>query len=122
MVFEHCDVRVVLHRFHQSALYFKARVVRVVQDAELRVSAFSVQVVVSIGLLVEVDAPFHEASYAVGCIFHHLPYRLRVGDIVAGHQRVLDMFVKVVDIQVGNCGDTPLGLGRVGFLKRCFTH
>ena len=79
VVFQNRDVRMAAYGFHQSALDFKTCVVSMVQDAELRMSAFAVQVEVSLFVFVEVYAPFHEVSYALRCVFHYLFHGCRVG-------------------------------------------
>ena len=57
VVVKHVDVGVSLDGLDERHLDFMARVVGVVQDAELAVTALAVQVKVALLVLVEVDAP-----------------------------------------------------------------
>ena len=87
---------------HQSALYLCSGVVGMVQDAELGVSALTVQVEGTIVLAVEVDAPLHQLLYLFGSHAHHLLYGLAVADVVAGNERVGDMLVEIVKFQISH--------------------
>ena len=58
MMLQNLDVGVVAHCFHQATLNFGTRVVGMVQDAELRVTALAMQVKRTVLLLVEIDTPF----------------------------------------------------------------
>ena len=63
-------------------------------------AAFAVEVEAAVLLLVEVHAPVHESPDAFGAVFHHLRHGSRVGDEVARHHRVLNMFFEVVNLEV----------------------
>ena len=103
------DIGMVAHSLHQSALDLCARIVGMMQDTELRVSAFSVQVEVAILLFVEVDAPVHELSDLLRSVSDHLLHCFAVADIVACYQGVGNMLVEVVHLHIGHRGDTALG-------------
>ena len=105
---EYGDVWMLLHGFDERSLYFGSRIVLVVQDAELRVSALFVQVEVSVFFLVEVDAPVDEFLDLGGCITYYFFYRRAVADPVAGNHGVFDVLFEVVYGQVGYRGDASL--------------
>ena len=94
------DVRTVAHSLHQSALYFGTRVVCMVQNTELRVSALAVQVELAVFLAVEVDTPIHKFHYLFGRIAHYLFYGLAVADIVTRNHSVLYVLVEIVDCEI----------------------
>ena len=122
MVFEHGDAGLVAHGFNESALYFEARVVGMVQNAELAVSALAVKVVAAVVASVELHAPAHEPLNALGGTFHHLAHGCGVAYPVAGHHGVLDMLVEVVDLEVSYRGHSALSLGGIGLFNRRFAH
>ena len=72
MVLFHLYVGAVSHGLHQPPLYFGSRVICMVQDAELRVTALAMQVEVAILLTVELHAPVHQLPYLLRCHAHHL--------------------------------------------------
>ena len=96
------DVGAGAHRSHKAALYLGARVVGVVQDAELGVSALAVQVELAVLLAVEVDAPLHELGNLLRRIAHHLLYGTAVADEVARYHRVFYMLVEIVDCKISH--------------------
>ena len=96
------DVGARTHSRHQSALYLGARVVGVVQDAELGVSALAMQVELAVLLAVEVDAPLHELGNLLRRIAHHLLYGTTVADEVARYHRVFYMLVEIVDCKISH--------------------
>ena len=65
-------------------------------------SAFAVQVEVSLFVFVEVYAPFHEVSYALRCVFHYLFHGCGVADEIPCNHGVFDMFLEVVHFQIGH--------------------
>ena len=118
VVFLYLYVGAVAHGLHQPALYLGPGVVGVVQYAELRVAALAVQVVVAVGLLVEVYAPADQFLYLRRRVSHHLLYGAAVADVVAGYHRVLYVLIEVVDFQVGHRGHAALGERGVGLLEQ----
>ena len=122
VVLQHLYPRVAAHGVHEAALYLEARVVLMVEDAELRVTALTVQVERSVALLVEVDAPLHQVADCGGRVSHHMLNGLGVGKPVAGHHGVMDMLLKVVHLDVGHRGDAALRLGGVGLVKSCLAN
>ena len=121
VVLQHVDIRILAHRSHQSALYLGARIVGMVQDAELGVTALAVQVKAAILFLVEVHAPLHQFLDGTRRIAYHLLHGLRIAQPVARHHRVVDVFLKIIHLQVGHRGDTALRLGRVGLFQAGLT-
>ena len=93
-----------------------ARVVGVVEDAELAVAALAVEVELTVVVLVEVHAPFHEVCDALGRVLHHLLHGGGVADEVAGHHRVVDMLVEVIYLEVGDRCHAALCLVRIGLV------
>ena len=112
------DVRVVAHCLHQSALYLGTGVVGMVEDAELRVPALTMQVELTVTLLVEVNAPVDELTYLFRCLAHHLFYGLTVGDVVARDHGVLDVLVEVVELEVGDRCYATLCERGIGLVER----
>ena len=121
-MFQHFDIRIVAHGFHQSALNFGSGVVGMVEDAEFGVSAFAVQVELAVLLLVEVHTPFDEVPYALRSVLHNLFHGIGVADEVSGNHGVLDVLLKVVHAEVGNGGNAALGLGGVGLFERSLAY
>ena len=108
VVGEYRDVGVLFDGFDEAGLYLRARVVLMVQDAELRVAALAVQVEGAVLLLVEVDAPLDEFLDLCGSVAHHLFHGGAVADPVARYHGVFDVLLEVVHRQVGHRGDAPL--------------
>ena len=100
LVFFQLDIGVVVDCLQESAFDFGTGIILVVQDAELGVSALTVQVEGAVVFLVEVHAPLHELLYLLGCHAHHLFHGLAVGDVVAGDDGVGDMLVEGVYLHV----------------------
>ena len=96
------DVGAGAHRSHKAALYLGTRIVGVVQDAELGVSALAMQVELAVLLAVEVDAPLHELGNLLRRIAHHLLYGTAVADEVARYHRVFYMLVEIVDCKISH--------------------
>ena len=117
VILQNLDVGTTAHGSHESALDFGTRVVGVVQDAEFGVSAFAVQVELSVGVLVEVDAPLDEFLNLCRGIAHHLFHGFAVADVVARNHCVLNVLFKVIDQQVGDAGDAALRFGCVCLLE-----
>ena len=57
MVLQYLNMGVLPNGFHQSALDLKTGIIGMVQDTELGVTAFAVQVKLSVFFLIEVNAP-----------------------------------------------------------------
>jgi len=95
VVVEYRDVGGVAYAAHQSLLDGGSGVVCMVQDAELGVASFAVQIEGAVFLAVEVHAPAQELLDLRRCVADHLLHGRRIGDPVAGHHRVVYMFVKV---------------------------
>ena len=114
----HLNVRTCPDRLHQPALNLGARVVGVVQNAELRVAALAVQVERAVLLAVEVHAPFNQFPNLLRRHAHHLLHCRAVRDVVAGNHRVLDVLVEVVHLQVRHTRHAALRERRVRLVQR----
>ncbi len=122
VVFEDFYIRIVSYGLHQSPLDFSPRIVGMVQDAELGMSAFLVQIIGAVLLLVKMDTPLHQFLDSGRCITYNLFYSGRVADIVACHHCVVNMLFEIIDQQVSNRSYTALRLRGVGFFKSRFTN
>ena len=116
------DIGIVAHGSHQSALYLGSCIVSMVQDAELRVSALTVQIEIAIALLVEVDTPVHQFTNLLGCHLYYLLHGFGVTDIVARNHRVFNMFLEVVEFEIGDRCHATLGKRGVSLIERCLTN
>ena len=121
MVLLHLNVFTGTYGFHQSTLYLSTRIVGMVQDAELGVTALAVQVELSIVLTVEVHTPLYQFLDLRRCVPDHLLHGSAVTDVVARNHRVLDVFLKVVNSQVRHAGHTTLCKRRIGLVEACLT-
>ena len=117
VVLQHIDERVIAYRGHQSALDLCTGIIGVVKDTELRVSALAVQIILSVGVLVEVHAPLHQFLYLFGCTAYHLLHGCRIANPVAGYHRVVDMLVEIIDQQVSHRCYAALGFGGVRLVE-----
>ncbi len=102
MVFLHLYVGTSPHGFHQSSLYFGSRIVGMVQYAELRVAALTVQIEFAFVITVEVNPPLHQLTYLTGGVAHHLLHGPPVADVVAGYHCIFYVLVEIVESQVGH--------------------
>lgn len=58
MILQYRNVRMPSHGFHQPALDFESRVVSMMQDTEFRMAALTMQIEVTLFILVEVHPHF----------------------------------------------------------------
>ena len=117
VVLKDVDILVGLDRLDQRRLYLVSRVVGVMEDAELAVPALTMQVEVALLVLVELHAPVDERLDLLGGLGDHLLDRLGVAEPVASHHGVVDVFVEVVDQQVGDTCHTALCQVGVGLVE-----
>ena len=101
-ILKHVDVGVLLHSLDETFLYFGPGVVLVVQNAELRVTALTVEVKLAILLLVEIHAPVDEGLNLPWGFTHHLLHRHGVAEPVAGYHSVVNVLVEVINKSVGH--------------------
>lgn len=118
VVFKDVDVGTGADSLDEALLYLISRVVGMVENAELRVTALAVEVKVAVLLLVKIHAPLDELPDLSRGLGDNLADGLGVAQIVAGNHRVLDMLVKVVDLEIGDRGDTTLCQRRVCLVER----
>ena len=102
MIFLDIDVRAVAHSFHQTALDFSTRIISVMKNAELAVSALTMKIELAILLLVEVDTPLHELLDLLWCHGDNLLHSLIVADVITSDHCILYVLVEVIYFQVGN--------------------
>ena len=121
VVFEHLDVGIVSDRLDESSLDFEACVVGMVEDSEFGMSSFPMKVEVAVFVLVEIDTPVDEFPDLFRRIAYHLLHRIAVGDVVACNHGVLNVFLKIIDEEVGDRSDASLRLGSVGLIDGGFT-
>ena len=110
------------HGRHQSALNFEPGIVGMMKNAEVAVSAFAVQVVLPIFVLIKLHAPLHKRFDGIGCIAHNVFHGGQVRNVVAGNHRVVDVLFKIVYVKVGYGRHSALRFGRVSFVQSCFAH
>ncbi len=117
MMFEDVDVGVRPDSLDERFLDLESGVVGMVEDAELRVAAFAVEVEAAVFLLVEVNAPVDKLTYLSGSLGDNLSDSLRIAEPVAGYHCVVDVFLEIVYFEVGDRSHSALGEGRVGFIE-----
>ena len=102
------DIGIVSNGFHQAALDLCTRVVGMVEDTELGMTALTVEVEGTVVLLIEIHTPFYQFLDLLRGVAYHLFHRLTVGDVVACDNGIGDMFVEGIHFHVGDRGDTTL--------------
>ena len=122
MVLINVDVGIVSHSLHESALNLSTSVVGMVENAELGVSSFTVEVKGTIFLLVKIHAPLHQSLDACRTAFDHLFYGFWVTDPVACYHCVFDMLLEVIYKQICYGGNTSLCFCSVSFFKGSLAH
>ena len=105
---EYGDVRMLFYGFNQAVLYLRSGIVLVMQDAELRVSAFFMQVEFSVIFLVEVHSPFDKLVDLSGSVAYHLFHSFTVAYPVSGNHGVFNMLIEIVYRQIGDGSDAAL--------------
>lgn len=122
MVFTDVNVGMVFDGFHESTLYLSTGVIGMVEDTELRMTAFAVEVELTIALFVEIDSPVDQFGDLLRCHTHHLFYGSAVGNVVTRYHRVFDVLVEIVNFQVGHTGNTALRKGGVRLIEGCLAN
>ena len=102
MIFLDIDIRTVAHSLHQTALDFCTRIICMMKDAELAVTALTVEVELAVLLLIEVDAPLHELLDLLRCHGDNLLHSFIIADIITSNHCILYVLVEVIHFQVGN--------------------
>src|SRR3712207_22613 len=121
-MFPYLNIGIALYGFHQPTLYLRARVIGVMKNAKLRMTTLTVQVEGAIGLAIELHSPIGELTNLGRCHPDNLLHGLPVADEITGNHGVLNVFIEVVEFQIGHGGNATLGERSVGFLKRCLAN
>ena len=108
VVGQYRDVGMLFDGFYQAGLYFCSCIVFMVQNPELGMPAFFMQVKFSIVFFVKRHSPFDELIDLSGCVAHHFLYGFAVAYPVARNHSVLNMFFKIIYCQIGDRGNASL--------------
>ena len=101
MPVEDFDIGMCLYGFDKALLYFGAGVVLMVQDAELGVATFLVQVEVSLFVFVKFHSPVYQFLDLSGSFAHHFLYGSAVTDPVARNHSIFDVLVEIINQRIG---------------------
>ena len=96
MAVEYFDIGVRLYGSDKAFLYFGTCIVFVVQNAEFGVTAFFMEVEVSLIILVEVHSPVYQFFDLSGGLAHHFLHGGAVTDPVACNHGVFNVLVEVI--------------------------
>ena len=116
------DIGIVLNGLDERHLDFVARIVGMVQDAELAVTALTVQVKLAFLVAVKVHAPPQQLLNLCRSLGDNLFHRLGVAEPVACHHGVVDVLFKVVHFQVGHGSHAALSQVGVGLFHFGLAH
>ena len=122
MVLIDVDVGIGADGLDKRRLYLVAGIVGMMQDAELAVSALAMQVELTFLIPVEVHTPTEQFLNLGRSLGHDFLDGLGVAEPVAGHHRVVDVFLEVIYLKVGHCGDTALCQVGVGLFHLGLAH
>ena len=117
VIVEDVDILVGSNSLYERGLNLMPRVVGMVQDAELGVSALAMQVEVALLVLVKVYAPVNQGTNLLGCLRDYLLHGLGVTQPVTRHHSVVYVFLKVVYFKVGHRCYAALRQVGVGLLE-----
>ena len=96
------NIRMGMYGTDQAGLDLCARVIGMVQDAELGVAALFVQVEFAILLLIELYTPVDQRLDLCRGFPYHFLYGRPIADPIARDHRVFDVFLKVIHLQIGH--------------------
>ena len=108
VVLEDFNIGVCLNGTDKAVLYFCARIIFMVQDAEFRMSAFAMEVEISIRILVEIHTPTDQFLNLLRRVPNDLLHGGAVAQPISGNHRVFDMLVEVIYNQVRDRSDAAL--------------
>ena len=115
-------VRRVVEEAINHLVDFSSCIVFVVQDTELGMASFFVEVEFSILFFIKIHSPFYQFLDLCRCFSHYFFYSRAVTDPIAGNHRVFNVFLEIVYFQVGNRCYTSLSKIGIGFFQSCFTN
>ena len=118
---EICEYGDIGMLFYGFVLYFRACIVFVVQDAELRMSAFFMQVEFPVVFFVKVYPPFDEFIDLLRSVAHHLFHSFAVAYPVSGNHGVFNVLIEIIYRQVGDGSDSALCKISICLLQTGFT-
>ena len=121
MVFQHLDLRLAGDGPEQGGLDRPTGHVAGMQDAALRVAAFTPQVGSTIGAVLEFDAPRDQFSHARRSSLDDVPHHVPITKPITGRQRILHVTLKIIGL-IGDARDTALGPIRVRLRARLLGH
>ena len=122
VVLKHVDIGIGLDRLDERYLDLMARIVGMMQDAELAVTALAVQVKLAFLVPVKIHAPTQQFLNLAGRLGNHFLHRLGVVEPVTSNHRVMDVLIKVIHLQVSHGGDTALGQVGIGLFHFGLAH
>ena len=117
MILENSDVRVLFDGSDERSLYLRPRIILVMEDTELGMSPFLMQIKLPVRILVELHAPFDQLLDLPGRFAHYLFHGSPVAEPVAGYHGILNVFLEIIDLQIRNRSDTPLSEERIRLLQ-----
>jgi hypothetical protein len=107
------------YRIQQGAFYLLTGDILMMKDTELGMTAFLAQLEIPFGILVKPGAPFDDLPDAFGTFLYNDLHRTRITKPVARDQRILDMLVIAVVLQVGHAGDAALRIFGIRLIDLC---
>ena len=122
MIVKDIDVLMSLYCLDKRLLNLVTSVVGMVKDAELAMSALTVQVKVALLVFIEVYAPVYESINLLGSLSHHLLHGLGVAEPVTCNHSVVDVLLKIVNFEVCDTCHTTLSKVGVSLVERAFAH
>ena len=111
-----------LDGFYQAGLDFGSCIVLMMQDSELRMSAFFVEVEVAVFVLVEIYPPADKFLNLGRRFTHHFLDGCPVAYPVAGNHRILNVLFKIVHLHVSDRSDASLCIVGIRFFQTGLTN
>ena len=103
MVRKHLDIGRIIDGFQKGSFYLKTGNVFVVNDSVFGMAALSAESI-SAFFLIKFGAPFHNLIETMWCFFHNHFYDVRIVNIIACPQRIINMFLEIIFGEICNHG------------------